>query len=270
MPFFTTPDGVKLNYQVAGKGKPLLFLHGWAMCARVWKYQVDSLADHYQVICPDLPGHGASECPSGACDFASLTRDITRFIEGLGLHRVTIIGWSIGASVAILLAASHRLPVDSLVLVDGTPSFMTRDGFPHGLSAASLRRMLKLADSDFGRALREFYGLLFSEEEQALSSGGEIRDLLTDEQYLPRRDAARSLLASLAREDLRENLGSINIPSLLMHGDQDTICPPGASAYMQERLEGAEMITFPGAGHAPFLTRADSFNRTLAGFLRAL
>ena len=270
MPFFETPDGVKLNYLLEGSGKPLLFLHGWAMCSRVWKYQVDCLADHYQVICPDLPGHGASGCPSGACDFASLTRDITRFIEGLGLHRVTIIGWSIGASVAILLAASHRLPVDSLVLVDGTPSFMTRDGFPHGLSAASLRRMLKLADSDFGRALREFYGLLLSEEDQALPSGDEIRELLTDEQYLPRRDAARSLLASLAREDLRENLGSINIPSLLMHGDQDTICPPGASAFMQERLDGAEMITFPGAGHAPFLTRADFFNRTLAEFLCAL
>ena len=85
-----------------------------------------------------------------------------------------------------------------------------------------------------------------------------------------RRDAARSLLASLAREDLRENLGSINIPSLLMHGDQDTICPPGASAYMQERLAGAELLTFPGAGHAPFLTRAEGFNRALASFLRSL
>jgi pimeloyl-ACP methyl ester esterase len=268
MPYFKTPDGVKLNYQIEGSGKPVLFLHGWAMCSRVWKYQVAHLAGTYQVICPDLPGHGASECSSGTCDFASLTRDIALFIEGLGLERVTLVGWSIGASVAIMLAASHRLPVDSLVLVDGTPSFMVRDDFSHGLPAASLRRMLKLADADFSRALREFHGLLLSEQDQALTSGDEIRDLLTNEQYLPRRVAALALLAALVREDLRENLRSISIPCLLLHGDQDKICPPGASRYMQERLARAELITFPGAGHAPFLTRADCFNHSLVTFLR--
>lgn len=270
MPFFTTPGGVKINYRVTGKGKPLLFLHGWAMCSRVWNYQVDCLAGDYQVICPDLPGHGASACPSGACDFASLTRDMARFIEGMDLAGMTLVGWSIGASVAIMLAASHRLPVDSLVLVAGTPSFMMRDDFPHGLPAASLRRMLRLADTDFNRALREFHSLLLSEEEQVMTSGDERWGLLTDPQYLPRRDAARSLLASLAREDLRENLRSIGIPCLLMHGDQDKICPPGASAYMKDRLARAEQITFTGAGHAPFLTRADHFNRTLAAFIRSL
>jgi pimeloyl-[acyl-carrier protein] methyl ester esterase len=270
MPYVVTPDGVKLHYLLAGRGKPLLFIHGWAMCSRVWKYQADCLAENYQVICPDLPGHGASECLPGTCDFASITRDIARFIEALKLDRVTLIGWSIGASVAMMLAASHRLPVDSLVLVDGTPSFMTRDDFPHGLPAPSLRRMLKLADKDFSRAVREFHGLLLSEEDQALPSADAIRDLLTNKHYLPRQDAARRLLASLAVEDLRENLRSISIPCLLLHGDQDNICPPGASMYMKDRLARAEMITFPGAGHAPFLTRADCCNRTLATFLCSL
>lgn len=270
MPFFITPDGVKLNYLIEGSGRPVLFLHGWAMCSRVWKYQIAHFAEDYQVICPDLPGHGASESPAGTCDFASLTGDMALFINGLGLERATLVGWSIGASVAIMLAALHRLPVDSLVLVAGTPSFMVRDGFPHGLPASALRRMLKLADADFKRALKEFHGLLLSEQDQALTAGDEVRDLLTNEQYLPRRDAARSLLASLAREDLRENLGSIRIPCLLMHGDQDKICPPGASEYVKERLAQAEMVTFPGAGHAPFLTRADRFNQSLAAFLRSL
>jgi pimeloyl-[acyl-carrier protein] methyl ester esterase len=270
MPFFITPDGVNIHYHVEGKGAPLVFLHGWAMCSRVWTHQVEHLAGDYQVLCPDLPGHGKSGCSSGACDFASLTRDIAFFIEGLGLERMTLVGWSIGASVALMLAAAQRLPVDSLVLVDGTPSFMARDGFPHGLSAAVLRRMLKLADADFSRALQEFHGLLLSEQDREIPSGEEVRDLLTNEQYLPRPDSARSLLASLAREDLRDKLGGIRIPCLLMHGDQDRICPPGASAYMQEQLAHAELITFPGAGHAPFLTRAGDFNHSLASFLRSV
>ena len=85
MPFFITPDGVNIHYHVEGKGAPLVFLHGWAMCSRVWTHQVEHLAGDYQVLCPDLPGHGKSGCSSGACDFASLTRDIAFFIEGLGL-----------------------------------------------------------------------------------------------------------------------------------------------------------------------------------------
>jgi pimeloyl-[acyl-carrier protein] methyl ester esterase len=195
---------------------------------------------------------------------------MSRFIEGLELTRMTLVGWSIGASVAVLLAASHRLPVDSLVLVSGTPSFMMRDDFPHGLPAVSLRRMLRLADADFNRALREFHSLLLSEEEGTPAPADEIRDLLTNQHYWPRQDAARSLLSSLAREDLREHLRSIGIPCLLMHGDQDKICPPGASAHMKDRLARAELITFTGAGHAPFLTRADHFNRALAAFIRSL
>lgn len=270
MPFFVTPDGIKLHYLIEGSGKPIIFLHGWAMSSRVWNHQVTHLAGDYQVICPDLPGHGGSGCSSGAYDFASLTRDIAFFIEGLGLERMTLVGWSIGASVALMLAAAQRLPVVSLVLVDGTPSFMARDGFPHGLPAAVLRRMLKLADADFSRALQEFHGLLLSEQDREIPSGDEVRDLLTNEQYLPQPDAARSLLASLAREDLRDKLGGIRIPCLLMHGDQDRICLPGASVYMQERLAHAELITFPGAGHAPFLTRADDFNHSLAAFLRSV
>jgi pimeloyl-[acyl-carrier protein] methyl ester esterase len=147
---------------------------------------------------------------------------------------------------------------------------MARDGFPHGLPAAVLKRMLKLADADFSRALQEFHGLLLSEQDRELPSGDEIRDLLTNEQYLPQPDAARSLLASLAREDLRDKLGGIRIPCLLMHGDQDRICLPGASAYMQEQLAHAALITFPGTGHAPFLTRADGFNHSLTAFLRSV
>jgi pimeloyl-[acyl-carrier protein] methyl ester esterase len=270
MPIFVTPDDVKLNYQIAGRGKPLLFLHGWAMCSRVWKYQVESFSRDFQVICLDLPGHGISESPPGPCDFTTLTRDVARFIEGLQLEKVTLIGWSLAVSLAVKLVSSHPLSVDSLVLVDGTPSFMIRDDFPHGLPSASIKRMLKLIDADFSRALKEFNSLLLSEQERVLTGSDEIWDLLTNECYLPGREVARSLLVALAREDLREMIATVSIPVLLMHGDEDKICLPGASRYMKEHLERAEMVTFPGAGHAPFLTQAGYFNHTLDGFLKSL
>lgn len=269
MPFFETPDGVKLNYQTAGCGKPLLFLHGWAMCSRVWKYQVEHFCRDFQVICLDLPGHGISEGPAGVCDFAALSRYVARFIEGLHLEKVTLIGWSLAVSLALHMVTSHRLPVDALVLVDGTPSFMVRDDFPHGLPSASIRRMLRLLNADFNRGLREFHSLLLSEQEKLLPAGDEMLDLLTNERYLPRPDVARSLLAALAEADLRELVPAVSIPALLMHGDEDRICLSGASRYMLEHLERAEMVTFPGAGHAPFLTQAGCFNCALHDFLQS-
>ena len=107
MSVFTTPDGVQLYYQVSGRGKPLLFLHGWAMCSRVWRYQVEWFARNYQVTTLDLRGHGKSESPHGEYSFEILAQDIARFIEGVPLKGVTLIGWSLAVSLILEVCDSH-------------------------------------------------------------------------------------------------------------------------------------------------------------------
>jgi pimeloyl-[acyl-carrier protein] methyl ester esterase len=267
MPFYTTPDGVELYYQVAGDGKPLLFLHGWTMSSRVWNYQVDCFAREYQVITLDLRGHGRSGSLKRECNLIALTRDIRDFIKELQLDTLTLVGWSLAVSLIIRLCHSHRLPVDSLVLVDGTPCFVSREDFPYGLPAAQVKKMRKRIDSNFPRALEDFHSLLLTPEER--ENRDTIWDLLTNERYLPKQEAARDLLVSLADEDLRSEVTTITMPALLMHGDQDKICPVGASQYMKEHLECAELAVFPGAGHAPFLTQTEDFNQRLTAFLRS-
>jgi pimeloyl-[acyl-carrier protein] methyl ester esterase len=161
------------------------------------------------------------------------------------------------------------LPVDSLVLVDGTPCFVSREDFPYGLPAPQVKKMLKRMASNFPRALEDFHSLLLSPEEEEGENRDAVWDLLTNERYLPKQEAARDLLVSLADEDFRNEITTLTIPTLLMHGDQDKICPVGASRYMKEHLGCADLAVFPGAGHAPFLTQTEDFNQRLADFLRS-
>jgi pimeloyl-[acyl-carrier protein] methyl ester esterase len=188
----------------------------------------------------------------------------------LGLDKLTLLGWSLSVSLILKLMSSHPLPVDSLVLIDGTPCFVSREDFPYGLPQVVVQRMIKRLDSNFTRALGEFHGLLLSTEEEKMEKKDKIWDLLTNEQYLPKLEVARDLLRSLAFEDLRDEVSTITLPTLLMHGEQDKICPAGASQYMKEHLGSAEIALFPEAGHAPFLTRAEDFNTLLNTFLQSL
>ncbi len=228
MSVFVTPDGLKLHYQTAGSGKPLLFLHGWSMCSRVWRYQVEWFASTYQVTTLDLRGHGNSGSINGECNLTSLSQDIAYFVEGLHLRQVTLVGWSLSVSLILKLLNAHILPVDSLVLIDGTPCFVSREDFPHGLPHAVVKRMIKRAGSNFSRALGEFHSLLLSDKEDKDEKKGEIWDLLTSDQYLPDEETACNLLNALAWEDLRNEVAAVTLPTLLMHGDQDKICPAGA------------------------------------------
>ena len=270
MSFFVTPDGIKLHYQTKGSGKPLLFLHGWSMCSRVWRYQVEWFASRYQVTTLDLRGHGNSGSVNGECNFAALSQDIVHFVEGLHLRQLTLVGWSLSVSLILKILNAHALPVDSLVLIDGTPCFVSREDFLHGLPHAVVKRMIKRAGSNFSRALGEFHDLLLSEKEDKDEKKSEIWDLLTNDQYLPEQKTACDLLTSLAFEDLRNEVSAITLPTLLMHGGQDKICPAGASHYMKEHLGSGEIALFPEAGHAPFLTQAEDFNKRMSTFLQTL
>lgn len=270
MPVFVTPDGVKLNFQMEGSGKPLLFLHGWTMCSRVWKYQLRQFTREYQVIALDLRGHGRSESSDGDYSFSSFSKDIIDFIEGLRLEKLTLVGWSLAATLILGFFGSHLSSIDSLVLVDGTPAFMANKEFPHGLPYPVVKRMLKLVESDFPQALKVFHNLLLSDKELEMENKDEIWDLLTNESYLPRQEVASKSLFSLANKDFRGEIGNITVPTLLVHGGKDKICPAGAAQYMKKHLKNAEIVLFPEAGHAPFLTQADAFNQRLGCFLSSL
>lgn len=266
MPWFINRDGERLWYQEAGCGTPLVLLHGWCMSSAVWQGQFDGLAASFRLIAPDLRGHGRSRPVAGRCDFQTMAADLCDLLQFLDCDAALLLGWSLGAQVA--LQACHELAdrLSGLVLVSATPCFTAREDYPFGLSPAEAAGMRLKVQRNLGRALSGFHARMFAEGEIETSAVGErVADILSTV-VAPETPLALEALDALAEADMRPLLAGINLPTLLLHGDRDLICLPQASQYLSEVLKFARRTVFIGCGHAPFLTRPEQFNREIISF----
>jgi len=267
MPFFETPSRVSIHYETTGTGRPLVFIHGWSMSARVWRYQVDALASSYRIITLDLRGHGESSPSAPGFSLEDFAADCIALFDHLDLHNAALIGWSMGVQVALRAFArlADRLAV--LVLVGGTPLFTAEDGFPYGLPPEEARGMAIRLRRNFTRTMGDFFAGMFAEGELSRESNQRIvKDIVTGGK-LPAPAVALKALEALVSSDLRPDLQGITVPVLLVHGSRDGISLPEASRYMERNLPDASLQIMEGAGHAPFLSRPVEFNSLLCLFL---
>ncbi len=245
----------------AAGGRPLIFIHGWAMDSSVWERQADYFRSKgFHVFTLDLPGHG--DAHSGeSFTLSHAASSIESLITEGRLERPLLVGWSMGAQVIFELITRFVIEISAACFVGGTPRFTATDGYPHGLPLKDLRGMKAKLKRDFRRTVSEF--------REAISAGlgGDEKRLVT-EATLPSYDAALGGLGELERADYRGTLSKIEIPLLLIHGDNDRVCPFGAAEYMAERVQRAELLAIEGEGHLPFLSKATLFNKKLEEFIR--
>lgn len=263
MPWFENRLGEKLWYEDAGCGVPLLFLHGWCMSSVVWKRQFGELADTFRLVAPDLRGHGKSRGASGQLDFGRFAADLADLINHLNLSRLVLVGWSMGAQIALQSYRQLHDRLAGLVLVSATPCFTARDDFPFGLARKEAAGMHLKVERNIQRALDGFHGRMFADgeiedQQQAL----QIKELL-DSVVPPDTTAAIDALDSLAGADMRPLLTDISAPVLILNGDRDIICLPQASDYLAKHIKSSCRRVFTGCGHAFFLTRAEQFNNEI-------
>ncbi|HEY6838884.1 MAG TPA: alpha/beta fold hydrolase [Geobacteraceae bacterium] len=261
-------DNISLHYEVAGKGRPLVFIHGWAMSGRVWRFQAEAFSIDHCVVTLDLRGHGhSSPLPGGEVEVEALAADVCTLVERLDLHDAVLVGWSLGAQVA--LAATRRLweRLAGLVLIGGTPKFTAGAGYPHGLPETEARGMALRLKRNYAKTMGEFFHGMFAAGELSSDQYQRIVHDIIMGGRLPEPEEALRSLAILAAADLRPLLATIDLPVLLLHGSADTICLPAASRFMAERLPRARFIEMPDLGHAPFLSRPAAFERILREFL---
>lgn len=269
MPWYENRSGEQLWYEDYGAGCPVVLLHGWCMSSAVWKYQYGELASSVRLIAPDLRGHGRSKGVFSHLGFDSFARDLVDLFERLELSRVILVGWSMGAQVALQAYAELSGRLTGLVLVSATPRFTACESFAHGLSEAETRGMRLKVERSMQRALDGFHSRLFAEGELENNPSAEaIRQLLSMIE-LPDSSAALDALDALARTDMRPLLADIDLPVLIVNGAQDRICLPQASYYLKEHISAAEQVTYPQSGHAPFLTQTQQFNAGLIRFIRS-
>ena len=260
---FLEKDGKKLFYEVQGQGEPtLLFVHGWLASGEIWRAQVAEFSRRQRVVTFDLSGFGRSSKREGDYPFELFADDVDLVIDELRLDKPILIGWSMGASIGLVYAARQPEKLAKLVLVDGTPSLLQQPDFPQALPGEAAQDLGELMANDFPSGARAFVELMFPEpDSEALK---EWVYSLTQQTTV---NIALNSISLAGDRDLRPLLGQINLPTLVLHGEQDQICLLGAGRFMQENIPNAQIYIFPGKGHAPFLTDTAAFNERLAAFV---
>jgi pimeloyl-[acyl-carrier protein] methyl ester esterase len=243
----------RFSWREIGAGRPLVLLHGWSMSHAVFSELADLLAGDFRLLLPDLPGHGASD-PVDPCSLISFSKVLSAWLKSIDLASVDLLGWSLGGQVALQFAADFPSYVRRLLLISTTPRFCSSDDWTAGLPAGELRALRKGLQKRYLATMGEFFDLQFEGETITVERRQEILRFAVRPVGLPEPDLALQTLNLLGQEDLRPLLDSICQSALLMHGENDLIIPHPAGQYLSEQLTHARLVSFPGIGHAPFLS----------------
>ncbi|MCM0082827.1 alpha/beta fold hydrolase [Geomonas sp. Red32] len=256
-----------LNYEEIGSGRPIVFVHGWAMSGRVWHFQRE-LVDCGRLVFLDQRGHGHSATANGYAleDFAG---DLAGFFDALQLTDAVLVGWSLGVQVALQAFPKLRDRLSSMVLIGGTPRFTTDEGYPYGQAPNEVKGLGLRLRRDYAKTMGDFFKGMFVEGEMDNARYQRIVHEIVMNGKSPDQGAATEALKILSTADLRMGLSEVDRPVLLVHGEQDAICPASASTFMAQRMPHAPLEIMPGCGHAPFMTQPERFNEIVRTFLRA-
>lgn len=248
-----------LHYHVRGEGPPVLLLHGLGAASIGWRYQVRDLSAAFQVICPDLRGFGESAIDSGfaAVTVEELTSDVVDLLATLRIERCSLVATSMGGYVALWMLVHHRELVDRLVLCHTS----CRRAVPPDLRqqrADALGRASSMAE--------------FAQHTRGQSLGRAASQDLADEvcAMLARNDFAyySNLVTGTSLDfDLCDQLGSIDIPTLIIAGGDDQVIPLERQQELHSRLVGSRLEVLDWVGHLSYLEVPDRFNELVLGFL---
>ncbi|HEX9079943.1 MAG TPA: alpha/beta fold hydrolase [Desulfuromonadaceae bacterium] len=267
MPWYESGNN-RLWYEEHGTGPALVLLHGWCMSSAVWRLQFEELSVRYRIIAPDLAGHGKSGACGGNHGFDRFAADIVALFRHLELREALLGGWSMGAQVVLDACGRLREQVAGLVLISATPRFTVAEDFPWGLSPVEAKGMAVKLRRNAPRALEGFTARMFAPGEPEVPDlAARIRELL-DGIPVPATDVALQSLESLAEADMRPLLFGIDLPTLIINGDRDVICLPGASEYLARQMPLSSRVVMNDCGHAPFLTRSREFAACIDDFGR--
>jgi pimeloyl-[acyl-carrier protein] methyl ester esterase len=262
MSWFTTFDNSRLWFEDSGTGTPLVLIHGWCMSSAIWGLQRESLAKTFRVITLDLRGHGSSPAHPDGFQSRKCAEDIAALLEYLSISDAMVVGWSLGAQIAIETYLLCKELCSALVLLSATPRFVQSDNFPFGLTQLEVEGMARKVQRSLRRALEGFTSRMFAPEETV----SETVHTILSSVPLPSEEVALQALGALVNTDLCSSLALIDCPTLIIHGDRDRICLPQASEFMSVRIPLSHRRIFPGCGHAPFLTRSTAFNSCIEDF----
>jgi non-heme chloroperoxidase len=269
----TTKDGTRIFFKDWGSGKPVVFSHGWPLDADAWDAQMLFLVQKgYRVIAHDRRGHGRSDQPSHGNDMDTYADDLAAVIEALDLKEATLVGHSTGGGeVAHYIGRHGTSRVAKAVLIGAVPPIMVKtEANPNGLPMSvfdGIRANVAANRSQFYKDLAvPFYG--FNRPNAKISQG--TIDEFWREGMLGSIKGQYECIKQFSEVDYTADLKKIDVPTLILHGDDDQIVPIDDSARLSAKLvKNATLKVYAGAPHGMCTTQADKVNADLLEFLQS-
>ncbi|QYZ66513.1 MAG: transporter [Gammaproteobacteria bacterium (ex Lamellibrachia satsuma)] len=254
---------MSLNLETLGRGGSLVLLHGWGMNSAVWGGFAERLAENRRVILIDLPGHGGSPFT----EKRSL-REWADACLAVAPERAVWIGWSLGAQVALQVALDQPERVQKLISLAGTPRFVQGESWPHAMADKTFGQFATSLKQDHRKTLERFLALQVRGSDEARATLRALKIRLMEKPD-PQPTALETGLSLLKNVDLREDLAALQMPTLWLYGERDTLVPAAAADLLPAILPQAEVHRISGAAHAPFLSHQDETLALIETFLES-
>jgi non-heme chloroperoxidase len=268
----TTTEGTQLFYKDWGVGQPVVFSHGWPLTSDAWDGQMLFLLEKgYRVIAHDRRGHGRSTQTYANNTMDQYADDLAQLINQLDLKDVILVGHSTGGGEVTRYIGRHGTDrVAKVVLLGAVPPLMLKtESNPGGLSIEvfnNIRTATAANRSQFFKDLSiPFYN--FNRPGSQISEG--LRDSFWAQGMMGGIKAIFDSIKQFSESDFTEDLKKIDVPTLIIHGDDDQIVPIGASAILSAKLvKDSELIIYKGADHGLAQTQQERFNQDLLTFIK--
>jgi non-heme chloroperoxidase len=269
----TVGDGTRIYYKDWGSGQPVVFSHGWPLSAEAWEDQMVFLGLHgYRCIAHDRRGHGRSSQSWDGNEMNTYADDLATLVETLDLRNAIHVGHSTGGGeVARYIGRHGTSRVAKAVLIGAVPPLMVKTAAnPGGLPIEVFDTMRATVMADRSQFFKELSAPFYGANRPGAKVSQGVRDSFWMQGMQAGFKGVIDCIKAFSETDFTEDLKKFDVPTLILHGDDDQIVPIGASAMLSSKLvKGSTLKVYPGFSHGMCTVNKDQINADLLAFIKA-